>query len=143
MKKIGYLLLATQLLMFCKSDNRKFNFSEFKLVFENEIVHKVNKEGDLFDKESLIAKVYKDKGVITDSEGKILVQVNNNEILDVKGNFLFTVNENGEGRKNGMVYKWSKEGEFIMNEKKTGIMIQPMNPNSCQLASVLLFLHNG
>ncbi len=134
--------MTTQLFISCKSDHRKINFSEFKLIFENEIVHKVTNEGNLFDKENLIAKIHGEQGIIRDSKGKILIQFKNDDILDVEGDFLFTINEKGEGRRGSMICKWSKEGEFMMNEKKTGIRIEPINRESYQLASILLFLHS-
>jgi hypothetical protein len=121
----------------------KLEFSEFEIKDENgktritvsengiikingEDIGKINRDGALNDKEGkLLAKITEDT-ILQDKDGKNLIKIDKSGTMD-----------NGSGA----FIKWSESGELLKANEKTGMNISPVDKESFQSASIILFLY--
>ncbi len=143
MKTLFYLLLASTLLFSCGTQKEKLQFSEFKIKNENgETGITVNKNGAIKISGEDIGTINSD-GTLNDKEGNLLAKMTDDYFLqDKDGNNLIKIDENGKmDNGSGMFIEWSESGELLKGNEKTGMSVTPVDKNSFQAASIILFLY--
>lgn len=122
--------------------NNKLNFSAFELKYKGETTIKVEKNGNIFISGNLLGRITKD-GKLNDKNEKVLVKMTNDNILkDAKGNTIVKIHKDGTiDNGSGEYIKWTEKGKLMKERKNLEITIHPIDNNSLQVASILIFLH--
>jgi len=135
------MLFAT-LVVSCGIKTERFNYSKFEIKDQNGVVGIiVDDNGNIIINNKLFGKVVK-TGKILDKKGKTIAELNNENILvDSLNHPLIKISKNGElDNGSGITIKWSKSGELMKGDVKTGMSISPNDPKSYCTASAILFL---
>ena len=143
MKKIVYLFLIPILFTSMSYEGDVLQFSKFKIKDEsgkNQI--KVSKKGKILIGGKLMAIISKN-GNITSKDGKVVASFSDEGTLeDANKKPLVSIDKNGKiDNGSGKYIYWSEEGFLMKGEENTGISISPVNKNSFQTASIIMYLY--
>lgn len=143
MKKLFYLLFVSVIMVSCGTKTDKLEFSEFEIKDGNgKTGISVSENGTIKISGENIGKINKD-GTLNDKEGKLLAKITEENILQGKdGENLIKIDKNGTmDNGSGTFIKWSDSGELLKGDEKTGMNISPVDKESFQSASIILFLY--
>ncbi|NHN27852.1 hypothetical protein FIA58_019415 [Flavobacterium jejuense] len=142
MKTITIFLLLFVLLISCATKKEKLTFSKFIISnIKGQTEIKVEDNGTIFISDNLIGMIDKEGTIIT-KHGTVLAEVmEDNFIIDGEGKTLIRIDENGAVENNSGEFEWSANGELLKNDEPIGFKIFPVDKDSFQTASLLLFLH--
>lgn len=143
MKRIIYLLTLVTLLTSWTLQDDVLNFSAFKIKDESgKTQMRVNKKGNIKMGGKLLGVVHKN-GTLTSKEGKVIASISSDGLLkDATGKTLVKIDENGKiDNGSGMYIQWTEKGVFMKGEENTGITMYPVDKDSYQTASLILFLY--
>jgi len=136
-------LFVSVIMVSCGTKTDKLEFSKFEIKDENGIAgFSVNESGIIKISGEDIGKINKD-GKLNDKDGKLLAKITEESILqDKDGQNLIKINENGTmDNGSGTYIKWTEKGELLKGTEKIGMVISPVDKESFQSASIILFLH--
>lgn len=145
MKNLFYLLLASTLLFSCGTKKEKLQFSAFEIKNENGVTGiTVNKNGEIKMGGNDIGTI-NPNGSLNDKDGNLLAKMTDDNFLqDKDGNNLIKIDKNGKmDNGSGMFIEWSENGELLKGNEKTGMSITPVDKESFQAASIILFLYSS
>ncbi|MCT4580975.1 MAG: hypothetical protein N4A35_06115 [Flavobacteriales bacterium] len=143
MKRFFYLFVIATLSISWSLQANLLTFSSFKLKYEGKKTQiKVNNKGVIKMGGELIGIVHKD-GKLTSKDGQLIASISPDGILaDATGKALVKIDKTGKiDNGSGMYIQWSNDGVFMKGEENTGITIAPVDENSFQTASLILFLY--
>ncbi|WP_075343555.1 hypothetical protein [Tenacibaculum agarivorans] len=164
MKKTAYLLLLTQVFVFCQNKESQLAFSAFKIIDKEDFSFiDLNEKGEVYYNifgEKLVAKIDKKASVILSDKDEKMLLIGNETVTDAKGEYVFSIRKEGDRKfrffkekgyrrtkSDDKVFdiEWSSEGVLFINGKEDGTKIEFLElPKLYKVPSLLLLmLHPG
>ncbi len=140
LKSVLFFIIGV--LFSCNQSNKKFEFSEIQIQYDNEVIIEIDADGGILDHGKLVGEIDIENTAIKDLNGQTILSFVDDEVYDKKGVFLFKADKQGTINANNRSFKWTKDGVLVVNgTTHTSTTIKPVDNKSYQIVSAMLFLY--